>query len=131
MRSHCPVIPAIRLLWMIITPLGRPVEPLVYMITARSEGSGLTISLPTAGQTNCCYFSIDVEDGEWKRGGATTRTVFRPHAQLQHRLHAVDGGSCGVAFCAHFLLVHVDHMLQFGTLVKYILDRHQRCRNSK
>lgn len=39
--SHCPVMPAMRLLWMIMTPLGWPVEPLVYMTTARSEGVGL------------------------------------------------------------------------------------------
>lgn len=48
MRSHWPVIPAIRLLWAIMTPLGRPVEPLVYITTARSDGWGFIISLPTA-----------------------------------------------------------------------------------
>ncbi len=52
MRSHWPVIPAIRLLWTIMTPLGLPVEPLVYITTAISEGWGFTISLPTARQTN-------------------------------------------------------------------------------
>lgn len=49
MRSHWPVIPAMRLLWTIMTPLGRPVEPLVYMTTARSDGWGFTISLCTEG----------------------------------------------------------------------------------
>lgn len=49
MRSHWPVIPAMRLLWTIMTPLGRPVEPLVYTTTARSDGLGFTISLPTVG----------------------------------------------------------------------------------
>lgn len=48
MRWHWPVIPAMRLLWAIMTPLGRPVEPLVYITTARSDGWGLSISLPTA-----------------------------------------------------------------------------------
>lgn len=32
-----------------MTPLGRPVEPLVYTTTARSDGLGFTISLPTVG----------------------------------------------------------------------------------
>lgn len=50
MRSHWPVIPAIRLLWTIITPLGLPVEPLVYITIARSRGWGFTISLSTASQ---------------------------------------------------------------------------------
>lgn len=52
MRSHWPVIPAMRLLWTIMTPLGRPVEPLVYMTTARSDGWGFTISLCTVGDKN-------------------------------------------------------------------------------
>lgn len=39
--SHCPVIPAIKFLCIIITPLGLPVEPLVYMTKARSVGTGL------------------------------------------------------------------------------------------
>lgn len=49
MRSHWPVMPAMRLLWMIITPLGLPVEPLVYITTARSDGWGLTNGLLTGG----------------------------------------------------------------------------------
>lgn len=52
MRSHWPVIPAMRLLWTIMTPLGRPVEPLVYMTTARSDGWGFTIPLCTVGDKN-------------------------------------------------------------------------------
>ena len=41
-------MPAMRLLWTIMTPLGLPVEPLVYMMTARSAGLGFTISRFTA-----------------------------------------------------------------------------------
>lgn len=52
MRSHWPDIPAMRLLCTIMTPLGRPVEPLVYMTTARSDGWGFTISLCTVGDKN-------------------------------------------------------------------------------
>lgn len=36
-----PVIEAMMLLWEIMTPFGIPVDPLVYMITAMSEGDGL------------------------------------------------------------------------------------------
>lgn len=36
-----PVIEAMMLLCEIMTPFGIPVDPLVYMITAISEGSGL------------------------------------------------------------------------------------------
>lgn len=50
MRSHWPVIPAIRLLWTMTTPLGLPVEPLVYITTARSDGRGSTIALATVEQ---------------------------------------------------------------------------------
>lgn len=39
-RSAMPVMPAMMLPWEIMTPLGIPVEPLVYMMTAMSEGSG-------------------------------------------------------------------------------------------
>lgn len=39
-RSEIPVMPAIRLLWEMMTPLGMPVDPLVYMMTATSEGNG-------------------------------------------------------------------------------------------
>lgn len=48
--SAIPVIPAIMLQWEIITPLGIPVDPLVYMITAISEGTGLA----------CCLFPVIV-----------------------------------------------------------------------
>ncbi len=40
MRSAMPVMPAMMLLWEITTPLGMPVDPLVYMITAISDGTG-------------------------------------------------------------------------------------------
>ena len=40
MRSAMPVMLAMMLLWEIITPLGMPVEPLVYMMTAMSDGAG-------------------------------------------------------------------------------------------
>ena len=39
-RSAIPVMPAMMLLWEIMTPFGMPVDPLVYMMTAMSEGSG-------------------------------------------------------------------------------------------
>lgn len=39
-RSEIPVMPAIRLLWEMMTPLGMPVDPLVYMMRATSEGNG-------------------------------------------------------------------------------------------
>lgn len=39
-RSAIPVMPAMMLLWEIMTPFGMPVEPLVYMMTAMSEGTG-------------------------------------------------------------------------------------------
>lgn len=39
-RSHCPVIPAIKFLCIIITPLGLPVDPLVYITKAISVGTG-------------------------------------------------------------------------------------------
>lgn len=39
--SAIPVIPAMMLLWEIMTPFGSPVDPLVYMITAISRGIGL------------------------------------------------------------------------------------------
>lgn len=35
-----------------MTPLGLPVEPLVYITTARSLDWGFTIGLSTVGQTN-------------------------------------------------------------------------------
>lgn len=40
-RSAIPVMPAMMLLWEIMTPFGSPVDPLVYMITAISKGPGL------------------------------------------------------------------------------------------
>lgn len=40
-RSEIPVMPAIRLLWEMMTPFGMPVDPLVYMMTAMSEGNGV------------------------------------------------------------------------------------------
>lgn len=49
-RSAMPVMPATRLPWEIMTPLGMPVEPLVYMITAISEGFGCLRSTETAEQ---------------------------------------------------------------------------------
>lgn len=39
-RSEIPVMPAIKLLWEMRTPFGTPVDPLVYMMTATSEGNG-------------------------------------------------------------------------------------------
>lgn len=46
-RSAMPEIPAMMLPWEIMTPLGMPVEPLVYMMTAMSEGSGCFRSTAT------------------------------------------------------------------------------------
>ena len=43
--SAMPVIPAMMLLWEIMTPLGSPVDPLVYMMTAMSEGAGVLSGL--------------------------------------------------------------------------------------
>ena len=43
--AHCPPMLAIRLLWVNMTPLGKPVEPLVYMITAKSSGIGRWVSM--------------------------------------------------------------------------------------
>lgn len=129
MRSHWPVIPAIRLLWTIMTPLGLPVEPLVYITTARSEGWGFTITLPTARQTKLYCICDTFQPQIWLRITTKVRkihTIVRQHAQLLYGLHAVDGQSRWVAFCAHFLLVHVDHMLQFWNLWKHILDRKKK-----
>lgn len=47
-RSAMPVMPAMMLPWEIMTPLGMPVEPLVYMMTAMSKGSGCLRSTATA-----------------------------------------------------------------------------------
>ena len=129
MRSHWPVIPAIRLLWTIMTPLGLPVEPLVYITTARSEGCGLTTALPTARQnkqlrsSTVCMSSFSTEYDKEAMRVREIHTILRQRAQLFYGLHAVDGEPCWVAFCAHFLLVHVDHMLQFRNLWEHILDR--------
>lgn len=60
--SHWPVIPAIKLLWCIITPLGRPVEPLVYMTIAMSEGVGLFGgTLAKRMKKHCVFFSLEVQ----------------------------------------------------------------------
>lgn len=47
-RSAMPVMPAMMLPWEIMTPLGMPVEPLVYMMTAMSEDCGCLRSTATA-----------------------------------------------------------------------------------
>ena len=47
-RSAMPVMPAMMFPWEIMTPLGMPVEPLVYMMTAMSEDSGCLRSTVTA-----------------------------------------------------------------------------------
>lgn len=99
MRSHCPDIPAIRLLWTIMTPLGLPVEPLVYMITARSDGSGLTIGLITAKQTLllcgivCMKFFIYEFNTHTQKmhNQIKIRTILGQSTQLLYSLHAVDG----------------------------------------
>ena len=49
---HWPAIPAMRLLWTIMTPLGEPVEPLVYITIARSEGRGGSTAIFTYGHRN-------------------------------------------------------------------------------
>ncbi len=51
-RSAIPVMPAMMLLWEIMTPLGMPVDPLVYMMTAMSEGSGRLHSSAAANKEN-------------------------------------------------------------------------------
>ena len=48
--SAMPVTPARRLPWEMSTPLGIPVEPLVYMMTARSAGRG-RVGPRAAGET--------------------------------------------------------------------------------
>lgn len=49
--SAMPVIPAIMLLWEIMTPFGTPVEPLVYMITATSDAHGGRLCLDTVDRS--------------------------------------------------------------------------------
>lgn len=58
-----PVIPAMMLPWEIMTPLGMPVEPLVYMMTAMSEGAGCLRSTATAKAEGQC--------GEGQKGNGT------------------------------------------------------------
>ncbi len=60
-RWHCPAIPAIRLLCCIFTPLGFPVDPLVYITTARSDAVGFSYSLLTERERACvsAYESIE------------------------------------------------------------------------
>lgn len=128
MRSHWPVIPAIRLLWTIMTPLGLPVEPLVYITTARSDGWGSTITLATVKQRKASL-SCTVPGTQQKAQPEHVReihTVLGLPAPLSYGLHAVDGESCRVAFCAHFLLIHIDHMLQVGDLWQHALNRKSR-----
>ena len=83
MRSHWPVIPEIRLLWTIMTPLGLPVEPLVYITTARSEGWGFTIALPTARQTINYNIVLYLEYNS-SRNSTTTGTQPRGVRNLHH-----------------------------------------------
>lgn len=47
-RSAMPVIPEMMLPWEIMTPLGMPVEPLVYIMTAMSDDRGCLRSTATA-----------------------------------------------------------------------------------
>lgn len=56
-RSAMPVIPAMMLLWEIMTPLGMPVEPLVYMMTAMSEGSGCLRSTATVDEQSADHYA--------------------------------------------------------------------------
>lgn len=51
-RSAIPVMPAMMLLWEIMTPFGIPVDPLVYMTTAMSEGRGGRRSHAAATRTD-------------------------------------------------------------------------------
>lgn len=77
-RSAMPVIPAMMLLWEIMTPLGMPVEPLVYMMTAMSEGSGCLRSTATVDEQSaddhagngsqtihsiCCNYKVIMKKG--------------------------------------------------------------------
>lgn len=134
MRSHWPVIPAIRLLWAIMTPLGRPVEPLVYITTARSDGWGFNISLPperkmhsnekkkfytyTYIYTHIHIYAVSTCSAipqfyqDTQRQGEI-HTIDRKHAQLLYVLHAVDGQARWVTLSVHPLVVHIDHMPEF------------------
>lgn len=85
-RWHWPVIPAIRLLWTIMTPLGLPVEPLVYITTAISEGWGFTMALPTARQTNSYCFTLYVR-------GFSLLNLTKKHNQGESDKYALFSGS--------------------------------------
>lgn len=52
----------------------------------------------------CCLESVLEQNGR-------LRTVLGTLAQLLHGLHAVNGQTIWVTFCAHFLLVDIDHVL--------------------
>lgn len=56
-RSAIPVMPAMMLLWDIMTPFGIPVDPLVYMTTAMSEGRGGRRSHAAAARTETTVIS--------------------------------------------------------------------------
>lgn len=56
-RSAMPVMPAMMLPWEIMTPLGMPVEPLVYMMTAMSEGPGCLRSTATVDEQSADQFA--------------------------------------------------------------------------
>lgn len=129
---------------MIITPLGLPVEPLVYITTARSDGLGFTISLSTVGNRTikishnnfrvstvaAIIFLNDVQNQNSSKTEGL-RTVFGTLAQLLHCLHVVDGQTIWVTFCFDSTLVDVDHMLEFWNLPQHILDKTKGKHNIK
>lgn len=58
-----------------------------------------------------------------RQGETEVHTIFWQCTHVLYFLHAVDREACWVAFCGHFLLVHIDHMLQFWDPWKHILDK--------
>lgn len=73
--SAMPVIPAMMLPWEIMTPLGMPVEPLVYMMTAMSEACG------------CLRFTATAETEEQRADGLTRNGS---HTNINKNINSCD-----------------------------------------
>lgn len=98
MRSAMPAMPAMMLPWEIMTPLGMPVEPLVYMMTAMSEDSGCVRRSATA----------DTRD----TGGLVTSWTEAEHAPVETLLdEAFSGHKNGDEITADRLASSTKHVL--------------------
>lgn len=113
------------------TPLGLPVEPLVYITTARSDGRGSTIALATVEQRKALPSCTVPEIGQKAQPEWVRNTHHSPAACPSLVRTACCGWKAllGSLLCSFSCHPHKSHASGWGSVAVQSMQKKQRVKN--